>query len=75
MPRVALLDSLQPCRISRCLYTPYDQDRYCFAIFILNRLLTLQLQLQPIDDFFIRRTFKDLAGYPWILGIVDLRLL
>jgi hypothetical protein len=26
MPRVALPDSLQPCRISECLYTPYDQD-------------------------------------------------
>jgi hypothetical protein len=28
-----------------------------------------------IDDFFIGRTFQDLAGYPWILGIVDLRSL
>jgi hypothetical protein len=26
-----------------------------------------------INDFFIRRTFQDLAGYPRILGIVDLR--
>jgi hypothetical protein len=26
-----------------------------------------------IGDFFIRRTFQDLGGYPWILGIVDLR--
>jgi hypothetical protein len=26
MPRVALPDSLQPCRISGCLYTPYVQD-------------------------------------------------
>jgi hypothetical protein len=26
-----------------------------------------------IDDFFMRRTFQDLAGYPRILDIVDLR--
>jgi hypothetical protein len=26
MPRVALPDSLQLCRISGCLYTPYVQD-------------------------------------------------
>jgi hypothetical protein len=26
-----------------------------------------------IDDFFIRRTFQDLAGYPRILSIIDLR--
>jgi hypothetical protein len=26
-----------------------------------------------IDNFFTRRTFQDLAGYPRILGIIDLR--
>jgi hypothetical protein len=26
-----------------------------------------------IDTFFIQHTFQDLAGYPRILGIVDLR--
>jgi hypothetical protein len=28
---------------------------------------------KPIDDFFIRRTFQDLVGYPRILDVVDLR--
>jgi hypothetical protein len=72
MPRMSLPDSLQLCRISRCLYTPYVQDQQIFG-FIIDRLPTLQLQLRPIDDFFIRRTFQDLAGYPRILDIVDLR--
>jgi hypothetical protein len=26
-----------------------------------------------VDNIFTQRTFQDLAGYPWILGIVDLR--
>jgi hypothetical protein len=36
MPRVALQDSLQLCRISRCLYTPYVQDQHYFASFIVD---------------------------------------
>jgi hypothetical protein len=62
MPRVALQDSLQLCKISGCLYTPCIQDQQIFG-FIIDRLPILQLQLRPIDDFFIRRTFHDLAGY------------
>jgi hypothetical protein len=36
MPQVALPDSVQLCKISRCLYTPYVQDQYCFASFIID---------------------------------------
>jgi hypothetical protein len=43
---VALRDSLQPNRISGCLYTPYIQDRRYFASFIVDRLPTLQLHLR-----------------------------
>jgi hypothetical protein len=46
MPQVALLDSLQLCKISGCLYTPYVQDRRYFASFIVDRLRTPQLQLR-----------------------------
>jgi hypothetical protein len=46
MPRVALPDSLQPCRISGCLYTPYNQDWCYFASLIIDRLPTLQLHLR-----------------------------
>jgi hypothetical protein len=54
MPRVALSDSLQLCRISGCLYT------------IRSRLTSLY-------NLFMRCSFQDHAGYPQILGIVDLR--
>jgi hypothetical protein len=36
MPRVALPDSLQLCRISGCLYTPYVQNQHHFASFIID---------------------------------------
>jgi hypothetical protein len=36
MPRVALLDSLQLCRISGCLYTPFVQDQYLPTNFIID---------------------------------------
>jgi hypothetical protein len=56
MPRVAPQDSLQPCRISGCLYTPYVPDQQILGI---------------INNLFVRRTFQDLARYPRILGIDD----
>jgi hypothetical protein len=37
MPRVALPDSLQPCRISGCLYTPHVQDQHYFTSLIVIR--------------------------------------
>jgi hypothetical protein len=37
MPQVALPDTLQLCRISGCLYTPYNQDHHYFASFIIDR--------------------------------------
>jgi hypothetical protein len=36
MPWVALPDSLQLCKISGCLYTPYVQDRRYLASFIVD---------------------------------------
>jgi hypothetical protein len=36
MPRVALPDSLQLCRIFGCPYTPYVQDQHCFTSFIVD---------------------------------------
>jgi hypothetical protein len=35
MPRVALPDSLQLCKISGCLYTPYVHDQHYFVSFIV----------------------------------------
>jgi hypothetical protein len=32
MPRVALPDSLQLCKIFGCLYTPYGQDPHIFMV-------------------------------------------
>jgi hypothetical protein len=62
MPQVALPDSLQLCKISGCLHTPYIQDQHYSVSFI-------------IDNLFMRRTFQDPTGYPRILDIVDVRLL
>jgi hypothetical protein len=42
MPRVALPDSLQSCRISGCHYTPYVKDQCCFTGFIDDRFQPLQ---------------------------------
>jgi hypothetical protein len=73
MPRVALPDSLQLCRIFGYLYTPNAQDQ---QIFWLHRQPTLDIanfSYDIINDFFIRRAFRDPAGYPRILGIDDLR--
>jgi hypothetical protein len=66
MPRVALPDSLQPCRISGCLYTPYVQDQRIFGS-IIDQPRTSQLQLDVIDDLSNKCVFQDLAGYPQIL--------
>jgi hypothetical protein len=67
MPQVALPDSLQLCKISECLYTPYIQDQRYFACFIVVRY-----------DHYKKTSssdapFKDPARYPRILDIVDLR--
>jgi hypothetical protein len=59
MPRVALPDPLQPCRISGCLYNS-----------IRSKINTTSLRFTvstTTEDFFMRRTFQDLAGYPRIL--------
>jgi hypothetical protein len=45
MPRVALPDSVQLCKISGCLYTPYVQDQQIFG-FIVDQTWTLQPQLR-----------------------------
>jgi hypothetical protein len=66
MPRVALPDSLQLCRISSCLYTPFVQDQH----FPMDSLLVVSTNT---EDLFMRRTFQDPVGYPQILEIVDLR--
>jgi hypothetical protein len=41
MPRVALPDSLQLCKISGCLYTPCVQDQQIFG-FIIDQTWALQ---------------------------------
>jgi hypothetical protein len=69
MPRVAVPDSLQLCKISGCLYTPHVQDQQIFS-FIVDRYQHRNYNYDIIGDFFIRRTFQDLAGYPRILGNV-----
>jgi hypothetical protein len=66
MPRVALPDSLHLCRISGCLYTPFVQDQH----FSTASSLTIST---TIEDLFMRCSFQDLAGYPRILGNIDLR--
>jgi hypothetical protein len=45
MPRVALPDSLQLCKISGCLYTPYVRDQQ-ISSFVVDRPRTSQLQLR-----------------------------
>jgi hypothetical protein len=66
MPRVALPDSLQLCKISGSLYTPYVQDQ----LFLTASSLTISI---PTENLFMRRVLLDPAGYPRILDIVDLR--
>jgi hypothetical protein len=66
MPRVALADSLQLCRTSGCLYTPFIQDQHL----PIASSLTVST---ATEDLFPRCVFQDFAGYPWILCIVDLR--
>jgi hypothetical protein len=46
MPRVALPDSVQLCKIFGCLYTPYIQDRRSITRFIIDQPRTSQLQLR-----------------------------
>jgi hypothetical protein len=65
MPWVALLDSLQLCRISWCLYTPFVQDQHFSTTSSLIVLTTTK-------DLFMQCAPQDLAGYPQILDIVDL---
>jgi hypothetical protein len=66
MPRVALLDSLQLCKISGYLYTPYVQDQRYFTSFIVDRF---NHNRRSSSD----APFQDLAGHPRILGIDNLR--
>jgi hypothetical protein len=66
MPRVALPDSLQLCRISQCLYTPYIQDQHYFTSFIVDRF---DHHRRPLHT----TRFSNLTGYPQIRDIVDLR--
>jgi hypothetical protein len=72
MPRVALRDSLRLSKISGCLYTPYVQDKKFLTSSSTNPGHR-NFNYDIIDDIFIRRVFQDLAGYPRILNIVDLR--
>jgi hypothetical protein len=65
MPRVALPDSLQPCKISGCLYTPYIRDN---IVSPASSLIS-----KTIEDLLLQCTFQDPAGYPQILDIIDLR--
>jgi hypothetical protein len=71
MPRVALPDSLQPCRISGCLYTPTDQDQE-ISSFVIDYFKHFFVSF-IIDNLFMRRTFQDPIGYPQILNIIELR--
>jgi hypothetical protein len=66
MPRVALQDSLQLCRISGCLYTSFDQD-HDFA------KINVTLPRFIVDNLFMRCTIQDPTRYPRILDIDDLR--
>jgi hypothetical protein len=52
MPRVALPDSLQLCRISGCLYTPFIQKTNIFLQLHRRQFWTLQLQLRPLQNTF-----------------------
>jgi hypothetical protein len=66
MPQVALPESLQLCRIFRCLYTPLVEDQH----FSTASLLTV---LTTNEDIFMRCAFQNPTGHPRILDIVDLR--
>jgi hypothetical protein len=66
MPQVASPDSLQLCRISRCLYTPYVQDQHSPISSSLTTSTTT-------ENLFMPYVFQDTTGYPRILDIVDLR--
>jgi hypothetical protein len=65
MPQVALQDSLQLCKISGCLYTPYVQDQWIFG-FIVNQPQTSQtLAKKSLTTSSFDAPFKILLG---ILG-------
>jgi hypothetical protein len=53
MPRVALPDSLQLCRISGCLYTPYFQDQHFPMASSFIDPGHCNFSYDVIDDFFI----------------------
>jgi hypothetical protein len=65
MPRVALPDSSQPCRISGCLYTPIGQDQQIFGFNVdyFNHFIVSFV----VNNLFMRCTFQDPTGYPRIL--------
>jgi hypothetical protein len=66
MPRVALPDSSQSCRIFGCLYTPNVQYQHYFSSFIIDRFVHYRRLLHATH-------LSNPASYPQILDIVDLR--
>jgi hypothetical protein len=72
MPRVALQTL---CSYARYLgvSTLHTFKINGFLASSLTKPRHRNLSYDIINDFFIQRTFQDLAGYPRILGIVDLR--
>jgi hypothetical protein len=70
---VALPDFLQLCRISGCLYSAHEVNQQPFWLHRQPNLDIANFSYDIFNDLFIRRTFQDPAGYPRILGIVDLR--
>jgi hypothetical protein len=63
MPRVALPDSLQLCKISGCLYTPYIQDQHYFTIFIVD----FEDYRRPLHSTYLPRPCRVSSdtGYCW----------
>jgi hypothetical protein len=64
MPRVALPDSLQLCRISGCLYTPFVQKTNISYGFIVDSSRHRNFSYDTIDELFMRYVFKTLPGIP-----------
>jgi hypothetical protein len=66
MPRVALPDSLQLCKISGCLYTPHYQRSTLFRPASSSTGYRHQNYSYDIivDNLYTRRDFRDFAGYP-----------
>jgi hypothetical protein len=66
MPRVAPLDSLQLCKISGCLYTPYVQDQWIFG-FIDDQtpdITTTAMTSSMISSFGVpSKTLLGILGY------------